>query len=194
MLEMGLNLNILQLFFWVDIVLMSISTTSSLWSTGKTRKYQQIDVYIYQCEDVKDYVICYVICFVICWGIWSINPFKPNRFSRSYLLAQTMSILRVVEWYYHFHSILLEHSVSEQWSHILLHLIWVCAVCLCPTKRTLGWIRLRAMDDVVFVEWAECTFEDSRTIHIKGSHQLSDNFWGAFTVFLKCSFFDICLR
>ena len=30
-------------------VLTPISTTSILWSTGKTRKYQQIDVYIYQC-------------------------------------------------------------------------------------------------------------------------------------------------
>ena len=32
------------------IVLTPISTTSGLWSTGKTRKYHQIDVYIYQCE------------------------------------------------------------------------------------------------------------------------------------------------
>ena len=30
-----------------DIVLTTISTTSG---TGNTRKYQQIDVYIYQCE------------------------------------------------------------------------------------------------------------------------------------------------
>ena len=29
--------------------LTPISTTSGLWSTGNTRKYQQIDVYIYQC-------------------------------------------------------------------------------------------------------------------------------------------------
>ena len=31
------------------IVLTPISTTSGLWSTGNTRKYQQIDVYIHQC-------------------------------------------------------------------------------------------------------------------------------------------------
>ena len=30
-------------------VLTPISTTSGLWSTGNTRKYHQIDVYIYQC-------------------------------------------------------------------------------------------------------------------------------------------------
>ena len=34
-------------FFY--IVLTPISTISGLWSTGNTRKYQQIDVYIYQC-------------------------------------------------------------------------------------------------------------------------------------------------
>ena len=36
------------MFFY--IVLTPISTTSGLWSTGNTRKYQQIDVYIYQCQ------------------------------------------------------------------------------------------------------------------------------------------------
>ena len=36
------------MFFYM--VLTPISTTSGLWSTGNTRKYHQIDVYIYQCE------------------------------------------------------------------------------------------------------------------------------------------------
>ena len=36
------------MFFY--IVLTPISTTSGLWSTGNTPKYQQIDVYIYQCD------------------------------------------------------------------------------------------------------------------------------------------------
>ena len=35
------------------IVLTPISTTSGLWSTRKTRKYQQIDVYIYQLDTVQ---------------------------------------------------------------------------------------------------------------------------------------------
>ena len=35
------------MFFY--LVLTPISITSGLWSTGNTRKYQQIDVYIYQC-------------------------------------------------------------------------------------------------------------------------------------------------
>ena len=36
------------MFFY--IVLSPISTTSGLLSTGNTRKYQQNDVYIYQCD------------------------------------------------------------------------------------------------------------------------------------------------
>ena len=38
------------MFFY--IVFTPISITSGLRSTGNTRKYQQIDVYINQCEDV----------------------------------------------------------------------------------------------------------------------------------------------
>ena len=37
------------MFFY--IVLTQIFTTSSLQSTGNMRKYQQIDVYIYQCAN-----------------------------------------------------------------------------------------------------------------------------------------------
>ena len=39
------------MFFF--LVLTPISTTSGLWSTGNTRKYHQIDVYIYQGEQAK---------------------------------------------------------------------------------------------------------------------------------------------
>ena len=43
------------MFFYT--VLTPISTTSGLWSTGNTRKYHQIDVYIYQCEiSIKKYL------------------------------------------------------------------------------------------------------------------------------------------
>ena len=35
--------------FFFYVVLTPISTTSGIWSTGITRKYHQIDVYIYQC-------------------------------------------------------------------------------------------------------------------------------------------------
>ena len=39
------------MFFY--LVLTPISTTSGIWSAGNTRKYHQIDVYIYQCELTK---------------------------------------------------------------------------------------------------------------------------------------------
>ena len=41
------------MFFY--IVLAPISTTSGLWSTGNTRKYNQIDVYIYQYDISNKY-------------------------------------------------------------------------------------------------------------------------------------------
>ena len=40
------------MFFYIVFTLISI--TSGLWSTGNTRKYQQIDVYIYQCGILCD--------------------------------------------------------------------------------------------------------------------------------------------
>ena len=43
------------MFFY--IVLTPISTTFGLRSTGNTRKYQQIDVYIYQCECVHIFLV-----------------------------------------------------------------------------------------------------------------------------------------
>ena len=50
------------------IVFTPISTTSGLWTTGNTRKYQQIDVYIYQCEDyINDNYTMFSACtFKLC--------------------------------------------------------------------------------------------------------------------------------
>ena len=42
------------------IVSTPISTTSGLWSTGNTRKYHQIDVYIYQCAIVYTNIFCFL--------------------------------------------------------------------------------------------------------------------------------------
>ena len=47
------------------IVLTPISTTSGLWSTGNTRKYHQIDVYIYQCGLVWSSLEFYSPLFVV---------------------------------------------------------------------------------------------------------------------------------
>ena len=48
------------MFFYV--VKTPISTTSGLWSTGITRKYHQINVYIYQCVNQHLFTICYRFC------------------------------------------------------------------------------------------------------------------------------------
>ena len=45
------------MFFYT--VFTPISTTSGLWSTGSTRKYHQIDVYIYQCDN------CYTLHYFL---------------------------------------------------------------------------------------------------------------------------------
>ena len=47
MIEVYSPLGIYGMFFYKELT--PISTTSGLWSTGNTRKYHQIDVYIYQC-------------------------------------------------------------------------------------------------------------------------------------------------
>ena len=39
------------------IVLTPISTTSGLWSTDNTRKYHQIDTYIYQCGLITEVIL-----------------------------------------------------------------------------------------------------------------------------------------
>ena len=47
-----LNDRYIQIGTRIYMLLTPISTTSGLSSTGNMRKYQQIDVYIYQCDFV----------------------------------------------------------------------------------------------------------------------------------------------
>ena len=63
-----------------------------------------------------------------------INPFKPNGISHYYQLDQFISALRVVRWYF---------SFLFNLNSILQRLIWVCTLCLCPTKRMLGLYGLK---------------------------------------------------
>ena len=79
------------------IVLTPISTTSGLWSTGNTRKYHQIDVYIYQCAyDVpisthKDILYQFMVCR------YKKNHAKLSMKSCSLLIKVKMKHLRVVK-------------------------------------------------------------------------------------------------
>ena len=60
--------------------------------------------------------------------VFLFNPFKLNGFSHSYQLDQCISFLR---WWFFFWK-LDSTSLKQTW-----HLVWVCSVCLCPTKRTI---------------------------------------------------------
>ena len=66
------------MFFYIHVVLTPISTISSLCSTGNTRNYQQIDVYIYQCvyivlisECIPLLSVNTVILTIFCLIMWS---------------------------------------------------------------------------------------------------------------------------
>ena len=43
------------------------------------------------------------------------NPFKLNGSSHPNLIDKSISVLRVVGWFFIFIQILIEHSVSKQW-------------------------------------------------------------------------------
>ena len=70
------------------------------------------------------------------------NLFMPNGISHRYRLEQSISVLRVAGWYFHLYSNFnrtpCKQSVENLIRRRVLCLIWVCTVCRCPTKRTLG--------------------------------------------------------
>ena len=68
------------------------------------------------------------------------NPFKSNGISHFYQLDQSISVLRVVGWYFFvFIQTLIRAFCKETVENLIRrHLIWVCTVCQCPTKRWLG--------------------------------------------------------
>ena len=78
-----------------------------------------------------------------------LNPFKPNKISHSlYQLEQSISILRAIWRYFYFHSnfnrVFCKQTVQTLIRRpIMQHPIWVCTICICPTKRTLGIYGLR---------------------------------------------------
>ena len=67
------------------------------------------------------------------------NPFMPNGISHRYQLKQSISVLRDVRWYFSFFR-LCKQTVETLIRHRFrpARLIWVCTICLCPRKRTLG--------------------------------------------------------
>ena len=72
-----------------------------------------------------------------------LNQFMSNGISVSYHLDQSISILRVFGRNFSFYSVFYIVSCKQTVEtpircRFLRHLVWVCTVCLCPTKRTLG--------------------------------------------------------
>ena len=79
------------------------------------------------------------------------NPFMPNGDSHRYQLEQSISVLRDVRWYFFFYFCssfyrkLCKPTVATLVRRrILCRLIWVCTICLCPTK-TLGIYGLKLL-------------------------------------------------
>ena len=62
-------------------------------------------------------------------NIKPIKPFKTIRMSYVYVFGQCISVVRVEEF-----RKTVEILIRL---HVLWHLIWVCIICKCPTKRTL---------------------------------------------------------
>ena len=95
------------------------------------------------------------------------NPFMPNGISHCYLLDQSFSVLRVVGWiFFHFYSNLdriiwkqtLETRIRVDRRCILRSLVWVCTVCIPPTKRMLGlyglnWFFLQHASNKMIFYW-----------------------------------------
>ena len=62
----------------------------------------------------------------------------PKGISHSYQLDQSISVLRVFGWYLNF-------KANSGDPYQTPRLIWVCTVCLCPTKRKLGLYGLNVL-------------------------------------------------
>ena len=89
------------------------------------------------------YVLTTAESSVKIWMVNIFNAFKPNGISHSDQLEQSISILRDVEWYFSFYSnlnrTLYKQIVDTLIRRLILwRLVWVCTICLHPTKRTPG--------------------------------------------------------
>ena len=82
------------------------------------------------------------------------NPLMPNGLSLSYQLDQSISVLRVVGWYFSFYSNF-NRTICKQTVETLIRccfvrrLVWVCTICLRQTKRTLDLYGLWVKDSSI---------------------------------------------
>ena len=76
--------------------------------------------------------------------LFKLNPFKPNGVSHCYQLEQSIFVSIDVGWYFSFYSNFNRTFCKQTVEtlirrRVLWRLVWICIVCLCPTKRTLGF-------------------------------------------------------
>ena len=71
------------------------------------------------------------------------NPFMSNGISPSCQLDESISNFRIVGWYVSFLFKFIRNFCKQTVENLIRRrniwrLIWICSVCLCPTKRTIG--------------------------------------------------------
>ena len=76
--------------------------------------------------------------------VWMQNNILSKYFAILVVRTSLFQIFRVLGVFFPFNSnsnrTFCEETVEM---NVLRHLIWVCAVCLCPTKRTIGLYGLK---------------------------------------------------
>ena len=98
----------------------------------------------------------YTVMERTCSTFASINPFKANQLNFPFLISRTRPypILGVLGVIFHFYSNS-NRTFCEQTVEVLIRrrvlrrLIWICTVCLCPTKGTLSLYGLKEMHILV---------------------------------------------
>ena len=97
---------------------------------------------------------------------WMFNPFKPNVIYQHYQLEQSISVLSDVGWYSscfsNFNRTFQRQTVETLIRCRTLHLVWVCTVWQCPTKRTLGLYRI--MSDSIQRDFLSTVENDSYNV------------------------------
>ena len=69
-----------------------------------------------------------------------INSIKPNRIFHSYHMGHSISALMAVGQHFFY--------LCSNFNRKYMRLVWVCTVCICPTKRNLDLQRTLYMVDV----------------------------------------------
>ena len=82
------------------------------------------------------------------------NPNKPNGLFHSYTLGESFCHWRDFQFCSVFNWNFCKQTVKTLIRcHIMWHLIWVCTVCLCPTKVTPGLLGLKSENSTFFMPY-----------------------------------------